>query len=74
MLQKLRQCELGSIDISGNSDSISKTMQLICKGKADFIEEILHELEPETYPCNHPENMNQICAGQKYCMSCNQDL
>ena len=74
MLQNLRNCELGSIDIFDGNDSITKKMQLICKGKADYLEKILHEIEPQTYPCECPENMNDTCAGQKYCMSCNRDL
>jgi len=74
MLQNLRNCELGSIDIIGNDHSVTKTMQLICKGKADYLEKILHEIEPQTYPCNHPEKSRDCCGGQWYCMDCNLDL
>jgi len=24
--------------------------------------------------CKHPSKMHDVCAGQKYCMSCNMDL
>lgn len=74
MLQNLRNCELGSIGIVGNDYSITKTMQLICKGKANYLEKILQEIEPQTYPCDHPKDMHDYCDGQMYCMNCNQNL
>ena len=51
-----------------------KNMQLIGKGKADYLEQILHEIEPETYPCNHTKKLHDISDGQLYCMGCNQNL
>ncbi len=68
MIQNLRNCELGSIDIVGNDYSITKTMQLICKGKADDLEKILHEIKPQTYPCDHPRKLHDFCNEQWYCM------
>jgi len=74
MIQNLRNCELGSIDIVCNDYPVTKTMQLICKGKADYLEKILHEIEPQTYPCSHPKKLHDFCDGTWYCMECNQDL
>jgi len=74
MIQNLRNCELGSIGIIGGDYSVTKTMQLICKGKADYLEKILHEIEPKTYPCKHPKKSRDCCDGQWYCMDCNENL
>jgi len=35
------------------------------------LEQIKKELVPN---CTHPKDMNDKCAGQLYCMSCNLDL
>ena len=74
MLQNLRNCELGTIQIFGNDTTISQNMQLVAKGKANYLDQILHEIEPQTYPCSHPKIWNDVCDGQLYCMGCNQDI
>ena len=74
MLQNLRNIELGTIKIFGESDKICKTMTRVSQGKADYIEAILHEIEPKTYPCMHPKIWHDVSDGQLYCMGCNQNL
>lgn len=74
MLQNLRNYELHTIKIFDGSESIQKNMQIISKAKADHLEKILHELEPQTYPCNHPKIWHDVSDEQLYCMGCNQNL
>lgn len=75
MIQNLGKCELESIKIMTGEGSIENKMQLICKGKADYLGKILHEIEPETFPCEHPNKLRDIDPdGKPYCMGCNQDL
>ena len=74
MLQNLRNAELETVKIFGENDNICKTMTRVCQGKADYLEKILHEIEPETYPCTHPKKWNDISDGQLYCTGCNQNL
>lgn len=56
------------------SDNICKTMTRVCQGKVDYLEKILHEIEPETYHCKPPKKWNDISGGQLYCTGCNQNL
>lgn len=74
MIQNLRNAELETVKIFSASDNVDKNMQLISKGKADYLEQILHEIEPKTYPCTHPKMWQDISEGQLYCTGCNQNL
>jgi len=74
MIQNLMNCELEAIKIFRGTEFFDKNMQLIAKGKADYLEQILHQIEPETYPCNHPKKWQDVCDGQLYCTGCNQNL
>lgn len=74
MLQNLRNCELESLKIFNGSESIQQNMRIISQAKATHLEKILHELEPQTYPCDHPKIWHDISDGQLYCMGCNQNL
>lgn len=55
MLQNLRNTEPEIIKIFRKEGNIWKTMIRISQGKATYFEEILHEIEPKTYPCMHPK-------------------
>lgn len=74
MLQNLRNAELQTIKIFGSSDTICTNVCLVARGKADYLNKILEEIEPETYPCMHPKKWNDVSDGQLYCMGCNQNL
>jgi len=74
MLQNLRNSELYSVKLFSDNDPMQKDIKLISQAKVNYLEKILHELEPETYPCNHPREFHDICKGQLYCVGCNQDL
>ena len=75
MIQNLRKCELESIKIMIGVGSIENKIQLICKGKADYLGKILHEIEPKIFPCEHPKKLRDIDPdGIIYCMICNQNL
>lgn len=71
MIQNLKKCELGTIEIFSGADKIESDMRLICKGKADYLERILVEIQPK---CQHPRKMRDKTDGVWYCMNCNQDL
>jgi len=74
MLQNLRNAELETIKIFGKSDNICNTMTRVSQGKADYLEKILHEIEPQTHPCLHPKKWHDVSDEQLYCMGCNQNL
>ena len=71
MIQNLRTCELGSIEIFSGYDKIESDMRLVCKGKADYLQRILEEIQPN---CKHPKKMRDKASEIWYCMNCNQDL
>jgi len=60
MLQNLRNAELETIKIFGESNNICNTMTRVSQGKADYLEKILHEIEPKTYPCSHPKKCMSV--------------
>ncbi len=72
MMQNLQKCELESIKIFFGNGKIDSDIRLICKGKADYLEKILKEIQPN---CKHPKKMrDRTQDGQWYCMACNMDL
>ena len=71
MIQNLKKCELEAIKIFSRYDKIESDMRSISKGKADYLERILVEIQPE---CKHPNNMRDKADGVWYCMNCNLDL
>ena len=71
MIQNLKKCELEAIKIFSGYDKIESDMRLIGKGKADYLERILAEIQPK---CKHPTNMRDKADGVWYCMNCNLDL
>ena len=47
MLQNLRNSELYSAKLFNDDDPMQKDIKLISQAKANYLEKILHELEPE---------------------------
>lgn len=75
MIQNLHNCELQTQKIFKGNDSLENKIHLIAKGKADYLENILSELDPETFPCEHPNKLHDVDPdGNLYCMGCNQNL
>ena len=71
MIQNLKKCELEAIKIFSGFDKIDSDMRSISKGKADYLEKILGEIQTK---CNHPKKMRDKAKGVWYCMNCNMDL
>lgn len=74
MIQNLRNAELETIKIVGDRDKITKDISLIAKGKAEYLGNILEEIEPEIHTCSHPKKWHDVSDGQLYCIGCNQNL
>jgi len=71
MIRNLNNCELAATKIFSGHDKIDSDMRSISKGKADYLERILSEIQPK---CKHTKNMRDKAGEIWYCMNCNQDL
>ena len=53
------------------SEKLYRTLLHIGETDIYNLEVVKKQLVPD---CTHPQEMHDICGGQKYCMACNMDL